>query len=81
MLQSTHGRYQPPSRETDMDTLLSMRAKSDNELARDSKTLLADERISPSISGNILSGSCDTLLPLMMMYMRLLMPAHPLLTF
>ena len=52
MLQATRGRYQPPSRKTAMDTLLSMRAKSDNELARDLKALLA-ERISPSISGDV----------------------------
>ena len=54
MLQATRGRYQPPSRKTAMDTLLSMRAKSDNELARDLKALLA-ERISPSISGDVAS--------------------------
>jgi len=36
MLQATRGwRYQPPSWKTAMDTLLSMRAKSDHELARD----------------------------------------------
>ncbi len=54
MLQATRGRYQPPSRKTAMETLLSMRAKSDNELARDLKALLA-ERISPSISGDAVS--------------------------
>ena len=54
MLQATRGRYQPPSRKTFMDTLLSMRAKSDGELARDLKALLAD-RISPSISGDVVS--------------------------
>ena len=51
MLQATRGRYQPPSRKTSMDTLLSMRAKSDNELTKDLKALPA-ERISPSISGD-----------------------------
>ena len=50
MLQATRGRYQPPSRKTAMDTLLSMRSKADNELTRDLKALL-EERISPSISG------------------------------
>ena len=54
MLQATRGRYQPPSQKTAMDTLLSMKAKSDNELARDLKALLA-ERISPSISGDVVS--------------------------
>ncbi len=39
------------SRKTSMDTLLSMRAKSDNELTKDLKALLA-ERIFPSISGD-----------------------------
>jgi len=37
-----------------METLLSMRAKSHNELARDFKALLA-ERISPSMSGDAAS--------------------------
>ena len=54
MFQATRGRYQPPSRKTAMDTLLSMRVKSDNELAKDLKALFADH-ISPSISGNVLS--------------------------
>ncbi len=53
MLQVTRGRYQPPSRKTTMDTLLSTRAKSDNELTKDLKALLA-ERIYPSISGIVL---------------------------
>ena len=51
MLQATRGRYQPPSRKTAMDTLMSMRAKVDNELTRELKALL-EERLSPSISGN-----------------------------
>ncbi len=53
MLQATRGRYQPPSRKTSTDTLLFMRAKSDNVLTKDLKALLA-ERISPSISGIVL---------------------------
>ena len=54
ILQAIRGRYQLPSRKSAIDTMLSMRAKSDNELAIDLKALLA-ERISPSISGDVAS--------------------------
>ena len=57
MLQATRGRYQSPSRKTAMDTLLNMRAKIDNELTKELRALL-DERISPSISGNLACPIC-----------------------
>jgi hypothetical protein len=51
MLQATRGRYQPPSRKTAEDTMLTMRAKVDNMLCKDLKALIV-ERICPSISGD-----------------------------
>ena len=50
MLQATRGRYQPPSRKTAMDILLTMRVKADNTTKKLMLALRSD-RVLPSISG------------------------------
>ena len=64
MLQATRGRYQPPSRKTAMDILLTMRVKADNTTKKVLKDLRAD-RVLPSISG---THSCYTLFDIRMYF-------------
>ncbi len=61
MLQATRGRYQPPTRKTTMDILLTMIVKADNTTKKLMKDLRAD-RVLLSISGMLflLSYSCLT---------------------
>ena len=53
MLQATRGRYQPPTRKTAMDILLTMRVKADNTTKKVMKDMRAD-RVLPSISGMLI---------------------------
>ena len=50
MLQATRGRYQPPTRKTAMDILLTMRVKAENTTKKLMMALRGD-RVLPSISG------------------------------
>jgi hypothetical protein len=54
MLQATRGRYQPPSKKTAMNILITMRVKADNTTKKMMLKLRA-ERVLPSISGTFLS--------------------------
>jgi hypothetical protein len=49
MLQTTRGRYAPPTRKTTMDILMVMRVRSENTTKKDMKALKL-ERVAPSIS-------------------------------
>ncbi len=53
MLQATRGRYQPPTKKTTIDIVMTMRVKAEN-ITRKIMLVLRGDRVLPSISGTCL---------------------------